>query len=252
VLGAKLGAFESALTKLTSKEELPEYLRSKTKTKGRIGRYFSTHPELEERLSFLKEKISHDLPWNYYVSSIQKMRNFVSQLFQWKILVPASAMMLAGVLSIAWQIENGRQMSEWIAQASKEDLFKSNKLPEIINKKYPLRPVSLMYYVVYRGESDVIEHFLTKGADKVETLAYLAKTKNLELLSKFFEKYQDSLSEEEYYRILKMAALTDFNEGYRYLVNVKNFESLAPTHKDHVTRIRENQSKRRAPASTNQ
>ena len=72
VLGANHEAFKTALQKLSTPDELPDYfvrISRKSSKKGIlvgwISKTFSTHPDLSDRLFFLEYKIAAGLPFNY-------------------------------------------------------------------------------------------------------------------------------------------------------------------------------------------
>jgi hypothetical protein len=96
---------------------------------------------------------------------------------------------------------------------------------------------SLMYFIVKKKDPDLIDHFLKNGADKGKTLMYLSMTRDYQLFEKYFDRYQDNLTDDEYVLILRKAAQVNFTEGYRMLVNAKQFENLNPVYKEDVSRL---------------
>lgn len=251
-LGADVRAWQSALEKLTTPEELPDYLKARTKAGkknwlvGWFSRYFATHPELKLRIEFLHRKMEEGLPYNYYVSSAQRVRRGLGHLFHWKIAVPATTVF---VILLTWtvvHVKQGLEMVAWIQRAVPDDIKASREVAEKINSSPTIIGQSLMYYIVMKEDAELIDYFIEKGADQGRTLVYISQLKDFALLQKYYSKFESKLSEDEYFLILRKTAQVDFTEGYRYLVNAKRFEDLNPVYKEDVSRIY--QMKRR-PAS---
>ena len=79
---------KSALYKLGQTDEMPEYLKARMKQqqkKSWFAKIFSTHPEMLDRITSLERKIEKKLPFNYYISTFQKIRSSLSFFLQWKI-----------------------------------------------------------------------------------------------------------------------------------------------------------------------
>jgi len=250
-LGANFEHLKSALEKLSAPVDLPEYLKPK-KSKLNLNfftKYFSTHPDLDHRISFLSYKIERGLPFNYYVTSSQKIRRKLGQVLQWRVLLPTTGVLLAGVLVLGWHINSGIEQSEWITKASREQILQNATIVENINTYYPLSKTPL-FHVVKKADPVLIDYFLSKGADRGLTLQYLVRQKDYELLQRYYSQFSNELSEDQYYDALKIAALVNFNEGYRYLINSKAFETVTPEHKVELTRIHQRNERRRAPASS--
>lgn len=251
-LGASFPALVSSLEKLSTPEEIPEYLKFKTnqnRQKGWFGKMFSTHPELKERIDFLKLKIEMKLPFNHYVSRAQKIRTSLGHLFQWRVALPLTFMF---AFVMVWTVTSYREGQQTIAYLQKADTQSILSNPDLI-KKINARPLlighSLMFHIVKKGEPILIDHFLKNGANKGKTLVYLSQTQNFDLLQKYYSLYQDQLTEDEYFLILRKTAQLNFTDGYRYLVNAKRFDSLNPDYKEDVSRLLHNTSKERRPAS---
>jgi Zn-dependent protease with chaperone function len=251
-LGADPKSWQSALEKLTTPDELPEYLKTRISNgkKGRVrswlSKYFSTHPDLKTRIDSLNTKIEQGLAFDDYVSSAQKIRRYLSHMFQWKVALPVVSVF---VILTTWAIVNlkqGQEMVAWIGQASSEQIKSNKKLLSKINSSPTLVGQSLMYYVVRRGEPDLIDYFIEHGASKGKTLIYISQLEDFALLEKYYSKFQNDLSEDEYFLVLRKTAQLNFTKGYRYLVNAKRFEDLNPFYKEDVSRI---QQMNRRPAS---
>ena len=253
-LGASFQGLKSALEKLTTPEELPEYLQKMAKKKTEkgyfakwISRNFSTHPELSQRISFLEHKIANGLPFNYYISTPQKIRMWLGHLLQWKVSIPLAFSFIFSMVWMAWTIKNGNEDIDFIARSSKVEIFKNKKLADRINSRPQLIGSSLMYYVVKKNDPELIDYFLRKGADKGKTLVYVSQLKDYDLLNRYYVKFQDQLTEDEYFLVLRKTAQNNFTEGYRLLVNAKQFEALNPEYKNDVARL--HQTTNRKPAS---
>lgn len=254
-LGASFSGLRSALEKLTTPDELPEYLQKLAKKKTEKGmvakwlaRNFSTHPELSQRISFLEYKIAAGLPFNYYISTPQKIRMWLGHLLNWKISVPLAASFVFSIAWMGWNLKTGAQDIRFIANSSREAIIKNREIAKRINSRPQLIGQSLMYFVVRKNDEALIDYFLSKGADKGKTLVYISQLKDFNLLSKYYSRYQNDLSEDDYFLVLRKTAQTNFTEGYRLLVNAKRFEDLNPSYKEDVSRL--HQTTTRKPAST--
>jgi hypothetical protein len=106
-----------------------------------------------------------------------------------------------------------------------------------------------MYYIVKKGDPRLIEHYLSLGAEKGRTLNYLAQEKNYKLFEKYYSRFQQELSDEEYFLVLRKTAQVHFTEGYRLLVNAKRFETLHPEYKQDIASLHTEKSQTRGPAS---
>lgn len=251
IMGADFEAMKSALQKLTAQDDLPDYLKAKTTVKkGRVlswyQRNFSTHPDYDTRVSALARKMREGLPFNYYVSSVQKLRGYVSRLIQWRVLVPMTAATIALIVWTGLSAREGIQTIAWINKASPAEIMARESLVSDINKRPMLIGQSLMYHIVMKGDPELIDYFLSKGADKGKTLVYLTQLKNFDLLQKYYDKFQNDLTQDEYYLILRKTAQVDFTEGYRYLVNAERFTELNAEYKESVTKLKQ---RHRLPAS---
>jgi Zn-dependent protease with chaperone function len=251
-LGVAFEVWRSALEKLTTPDELPDYLKARVKKPEKglyanwFSRYFSTHPSLELRTSFLERKLRDHLPFNYYVSSTQRLQRWFGAMFQWRIAVPITS---AFVIMLTWSavsFKRGQRMVAWIEKATPAEIKANRELVDHINDCPTLVGRSLMYNVVKRKDPDLIDHFLDHGADKGKTLVYVSELKDFTLMKKYFEKFEGKLTEDQYFLVLRKTAQVNFSEGYRYLVNAKRFDELNPSYKEDVTRLHE---MRRMPAS---
>ncbi len=253
-LGASFEAMKSALEKLSVTEELPEYLVARTRKKSDksrfatwLYRHFSTHPELATRIKFLEYKIAKSLPFNHYVSTPQKIRIWLGHIMNWKISVPLSTCFVLSVAWMSWNFKKGQEAIAFINDSSTEAIIKNKSLISRINSRPQLVGQSLIYFVVKKKDEKLIDHFLSNGADKGKTLMYISQLQDYEMLQKYYVRYQNKLSEDEYFLVLRKTAQLNFTEGYRLLVNAKNFEALSPDYKEDVSRLHQTNRK---PAST--
>ncbi|HXH73793.1 MAG TPA: M48 family metallopeptidase [Bacteriovoracaceae bacterium] len=251
-LKASLPAWQSALEKLTTPDELPDYLKARTNRgeKGWFGswfsKYFSTHPSLNARIESLNKKVDRNLPFNYYVSSAQKVRRRLAYVLQWKVAVPLTTAFIIMLTWTAVNFKRGHEMVAWIDGATTEQIKSNTDLISRINTSPTFVGHSMMFYVVKKADPALIDHFIEHGADKGKTLVYISQLKDFNLLEKYYARYQHKLSEDEYFLILRKTAQVDFTDGYRYLVNAKRFEDLNPVYKEDVSRIFQ---MKRSPAS---
>jgi hypothetical protein len=129
-----------------------------------------------------------------------------------------------------------------------EEIMQNETISQNINSRPHLIGQSLMYFVVMKKDDNLIDHFISKGADKGKTLLYISQTKNYELFEKYYSRFQNQLTDDEYFVVLRRTAQVNFSDGYRLLVNARRFDDLNPTYKENVSRILENNQTRR-PAS---
>ena len=253
-LGASFQALKSALEKLTNTEELPEYLKALTKKnkekKGLskwVSKLFSTHPDLPTRASFLQHKIANGLPFNYYVSTFQKFKRLLGILVNWRVSVPLTTMFVLSVIWTTWNFHNGQKQIAFVSTAAPEEIMANPEIQKGINGQPLLFGRNLMFYVVQRKDEKLIDYYLQRGADKGKTLMYISQLKDYALLQKYYAQYSSELTEDEYFLVLRKTAQLNFTEGYRLLVNSKNFEDLNLEYKEDLSRI--HKSRERAPAS---
>jgi Zn-dependent protease with chaperone function len=256
VLGAGLESFKTALEKLSTPDELPDYLKQisqKSAKKSRLHRWFSkhfsTHPDLSDRIFSLEYKIATGLPFNYYASTPKRIKNWPRLLMEWKILVPLSASFLCVLVLSGYFIKKGNEDVLYLTQASSEEIMKNNTMISKVNKKPYLVGSTLMYFVAKRRDQKLIDYFIAHGADKGKTLVYLSQLKDYVLFNKYYTQFQSELSEDEYYLILRKSAQVNFTDGYRLLVNSKQFEDLNPAYKEDLSNISYRTEKKRFPAS---
>jgi Zn-dependent protease with chaperone function len=252
-LGASFEGLKSALDKLTSKDELPEYLQRQTKKteKGRIAKIFSTHPDNATRIHFLDYKIANGLPFNFYISTPQKIKHFVGRLLQWKVSVPLSLSFATVLVWAGLTVKTGREDIKFITESKAEDIIKNESLLSRINTRPQLVGQSLIYFVVKKNDEKLIDHFVKHGADKGKTLMYVSQLKDFEVFKRYYELYQNDLSEDDYFLVLRKTAQMNFTDGYRFLVNAKRFEDLNPSYKEDVSQLLQKKDRQRMPASVN-
>jgi hypothetical protein len=252
-LGVRFEFWRSALLKLSSEEDIPAYLKKKNPQKtsrllNQIRSYFSTHPSFEERVKFLHKKMNKDLPYNYYVSSFQKIRNSLSFLFQWKVLMSSLVLFFVTFIWLIFTLQRGSKLISWIQQANSEEII----LREDLNLKYNSSPTligpSLAYYIVKKGDSKLLDHLITNNVPPGKIMLYLAEFKDEQKFQKYFHRFSSDLEHEEYFLILRKTAQVNFLSGYRTLINSRQFESLDSSMRRDVSRLIE---RSRAPASKN-
>lgn len=255
-LGASFDALKTALDKLMTPDELPDYLklRSRPQTKkGALarffGRYFTTHPDHASRISSLQHKIHFNLPYDHYLSSAQKISSHLSTLLKWKVLVPGMAMLLVTVVWMGVNFKQGQKTITYLQEATSEEVRQNKTLLVSINQRPTLLGPSLMYYIVKKGDQSLIDHFIDHGAEKGRTLIYLAQQKDLPLFNHYYQKFQQGLSDEEYFLILRKSAQVNFTDGYRLLVNAKRFEGLDSSYKQDLATVHKTSLPQRVPAS---
>lgn len=251
-LGASFTALKSALEKLTKNDEIPEYLKSKTKAVKKqnwFTRIFSTHPELSERMGSLERKIREDLPFNYYVSTPKRIRSSLGWVLQWKVSGPLAGAFAMLCVWVTMTIQEGKKLVTFINNSSSEIVMKSSAVAEKINGKPFLVGKSLMYHIVQKQDPALIDFFIRKGADPGRTLIYLSETKNFKLFEEYYARLGNKLSHDEYYLVLLRSADVNFTEGYRYLVNSSQFEQLKPGFKAELVREHRPETTDRRPAS---
>lgn len=253
-MGASFEAFKSALEKLTQPDEMPEYLKSRTKKPVKnpftswFTKIFTTHPELSERISSLERKIAFGLPFNHYVSTPQRIRKSVGVLFQWKVSVPLASIFTVSAIWATFQVREGSRLVTFVKEQSPQAILNNELLVKRINSKPFLVGKSLMHYVVQKQNPELIDHFLAKGADPGRTLIYLSETRNFDLFKVYYSDLVSGISEDEYYLILLRSADVNFTDGYRYLVNSPRFDHLSPDFKKELARNHKPNAQRQ-PAS---
>lgn len=243
-LGANFTALKSALEKLSNKEELPDYIKERTKRKndkGFINKWitgkFTTHPDLSVRLDFLRYKMDKGLPFNHYISAPQKIRSWLGVLFQWRVFVP---LVFCFIVSGFWayrEFKSGSDSISFINHATPTEIMNNEKLVQQINSRPQLLGQSLMYYIVRRKDERLIDYFISRGANKGKTLIYITQTKDSALLKKYYTQFKSELSQDDYFLALRKTAQLNFTEGYRFLVNADRFENLHPSYKEDVSRV---------------
>lgn len=255
-LGASFEAMKTALVKLSTPEEMPDYLKAKkgqNKNQGMVAKFFkktfSTHPSLEERMGSLEHKILYQLPYSHYVSTAKRIRGHLSLMLNWRVLTPATAVF---VLFLSYGVMNYRQGQReirFITEASTSEIMKRSDLALKINQRPSIIGPSLMYYIVKKKDKSLIDHFVNLGANKGRTLVYVSGLKEIDLLTHYFEAFKKDLSQSEYFLVLRKTAQVDFIEGYRLMVNAEQFENLEGTYKDDIAKLHSKDGSNRRPAS---
>jgi Zn-dependent protease with chaperone function len=253
-MGASFPALKSALEKLSRTDEMPEYLKSKTrsqKKKNRFTRLFSTHPDLVDRINSLKNKIDQGLAFNYYLSTPKKIRSSLGFFFQWKVTAPIAVSFIVFAIWCTFTIKEGARFVQFIHDQSPNEILSNHLLTRKINSKPYLIGKSLMYYIVQKQNPELIDHYLKHGADPGRTLIYLSETKNFDLFRAYYQSLSLKINHDEYYLVLLRSADVNFTEGYRYLVNSSQFDTLNSDYKADLARMHKPTSATdRRPAST--
>ncbi len=255
-IGASLSGLKSALDKLSHPEEIPDYLKAKTKKVKRqnvifswLVKYFKTHPSLEERFDSLERKIAFGLPYNHYVSAPQKIRSSFSVLLNWRVSAPLSGSFIMIMAWIGYQVNQGGELVYFIQENDPQSIIKDKRIAEKINTKPFMVGRSLMYYIVKKQNPLLIDYYLSQGADPGRTLIYLSESKNFDLFKAYYNENVSKISSDDYYLVLLKSADLNFTEGYRYLVNSQKFETLNPSYKAELGRIHQPSTGDRKPAS---
>lgn len=256
-LGASMSALKSALEKLSASDELPEYIKSKTRHQtgkktlfSRFSGFFSTHPDLNARFNSLEYKVAHGLPFNYHVSPLKKLKTWVGHMLSWKVSVPLSAFFVFSLAWLSWTFQSGQKAIALINNATDEEIKESRLVRSYINKRPLLVGQTLMYFIVRKKNEDLIDYYLNRGASKGKTLMYISQLKDYPLFEKYYKKFNGELSQDEYFLILRKTAEVNFTQGYRLLVNAEQFEKLHPDYKQDVARLHSKGARKtRTPAS---
>lgn len=251
-LGVKFEHWKSALLKLSNNEDVPDYLRLKNTSKDKqsipkkIGSYFSTHPKIDERISFLEKKLDQNLAFNFYVSSAQKLSQLFGRIFNFKRVLAFS---LGLILILGWvtlTVKNGLELINRVSNLTSDQILKSSEIKDSLLESPTLFGPKLSYYIVKKNDPALIEYLINNSVRPGKILFYLSEFKNDELFAMYFNKYSNQLNEEEYFLILRKSAQMNFVSGYRLLVNSHQFDKLDKDYKSNVSRILE---MKRIPAS---
>lgn len=257
-LGASLSGLKSALEKLAMNDDVPEYIKSKTKPKNEKGfiskfflKFFATHPEISERIRSVEYKVSSGLPFNYYVSTPKKIRIFLSRLLNPRVFIPIGLSLTVCILWMGLQFKNGFERIAFIKKSSSNEIIQNKALNQNINSHPFIIGESLMYFVVQKRDENLINHFVQNGADKGKTLMYISGLRDYEMFERYYSRLESNLTEDEYFLLLIKVTGNNFTKAHRLLVNSKRFESMDPSYKEDISRIfRENKdSAQRLPAS---
>lgn len=255
-LGANPAALKSALNKLNSNEDLPEILlkraRSIESKKSILNNWFrknfSTHPEIETRMTVLENKVQKGLPFNYHISTSSRVRKVTRLLINKRVLVPVLSISITVLGGAIFKIRKGHELIVFIEKSDIESIITNKEVVSKINSKPYLVGHSLMYFIVQKRDPVLIDFFISKGADKSKTLFYLSHTKDYELFKRYFNEWSMELSQDNFFLILRKTAENNFVEGYRLLVNAKQFENLSENYKKDVSRVYQKNTNR-SPAS---
>ena len=190
------------------------------------------------------------LPFNYYLSTLQKIRSSLGFFLQWKISLPIVLCFSCFITWTTLTIKEGRLLVNFIKEHDPQTILQNELISKNINSKPFVIGKSLMYYVVQRQNPELIDHFLQKGADPGRTLIYLSETRNFDLFRAYYPNLAQNISQDEYYLVLLRSADTNFTEGYRYLVNSPRFDTLNPDYKADLARDHKPSRKTRLPASS--
>jgi Zn-dependent protease with chaperone function len=255
-LGASFTALRTALEKLTQTDEMPEYLRNRTRQPEKrnpvlnwFRRMFSTHPEIPERMASLERKIAEGLPFNYYVSRAQKIRSSLAFFMEWKVSVPLASIFLTFATWSVYSVREGSRLVSFIKESQVDEIISRKEIVSKINSKPFLVGKSLMYHIVQKQNPELIDYYLEHGADPGRTMIYLSETRNFDLFRVYYSALATDLTQDDYYLVLLRSADVNFTEGYRYLVNTPKFDSLNPDYKAEFARNLRNSEVSRKPAS---
>lgn len=254
-LGANSNALKSALKKLSSNEDLPEILLDMTKSfqsKKSIGSWFtkifSSHPEVETRIAVLENKVEKGLPFNYYISAYKRIKNLMSTFLHLKFMIPAFLFIIIFLGVGILKIKRGNQLVVFIESSDRNKIMINKEIISKINTRPLLVGNTLMFFIVQKRDPVLIDYFVSQGADKSKTLLYLGHLKDYELFKRYFIQWELELSHDDFFLILRKTAQNNFIEGYRLLVNAKQFENMSKDYKEDVSRLNQ-KNQMRSPAS---
>lgn len=241
ILGVDFKIYRSALEKLLTRQEIPEYFNKRSDlADGAFTRWlkqkFSTHPDLEKRISFLDYKISNGLPFNYFPVENKSPWSFFNKLFKPKMIYSSVAVFLLLIFVGFYRIKTGLDLITFVESSDIQEIMRSTVVRNNINKRPLLTGNTLMFYIVKRKEHELIDFYSKNGAHKGKALIYISQTKDYELFKKYFYQFQSELTQEDFFLVLRKTALINFTEGIRLLVNSDQFESLSIDYKKDVSR----------------
>jgi Zn-dependent protease with chaperone function len=253
-LGADYSSLQTALIKLSSVNQNSTAFKSRSMSGGFFNRifslprkYFTTHPAVEERMDSLFHKMSNGLPFDYRITQSQRLRSRFGLLFNLKFLIPSFIAFLVFSFWSITTIRQGEEMITFIRESSVEQIIGREDITSKINQRPMLFGRTLLYYIVDKQDSKLIDYYLIHGASPGRTMLYLTHTKNLGLFERYYSRLSEKLTEKEFYLILLHTANGNFVQGHRLLVNSERFEELNPSYKEDLIRPRT----KRAPASNN-
>ncbi|MGE3609064.1 MAG: M48 family metallopeptidase [Bacteriovoracaceae bacterium] len=245
-LGVSFEALKSALEKL-SNTDIPDYLKGKklNQKQSYSSKWFGTHPQVSDRLKLLEEKMVRNLSFDYRPSVVKKIYNM---LFSWKILIPNGVLALAFAFYLANDYQLNQKLLIEVQTSSAEDLLKNKELEARINSYPSILGPNFMAYIIVKNDAHLIDHYLSMGADKWTTLYYLEKYKKTELFKKYFPKFENELTRNEYFNLLKMSAQIESVETYQFLLSSVRAKELDNHQKSAIAKSF-NDGQKRAPAA---
>lgn len=259
VLGVDLEVYASALSKLSSRDDLPDYLKTKSLYKEakipRSGwrRYlanaFSTHPILEDRIQSIKDKIQNNNSFDFYNSNFFRFKNYVSSLMTIKVIVPASVAMGVFLFVAINSTLNRRDIIRFVDNASPEEIIAKKELISLINTRFLGGP-ELMYSIVLRKDEKLIEYFLKNGANPANTILYIAMVGDTKLLNKFYPEIEPRLTGNDIYRIYHKCIKEGYQDGILLIENSKAIALMSKSQYDRISELkRHRMDVNRLPAS---
>lgn len=229
-LGANVEALKTALEKLTINQDLPEYLKAK-KEKYRPTSFtkwylklFGTHPEVNERIQFIREKIDQNLSFDYQPSLLRKMKSIV---ISWRFYVPAVTGLFIFIFTLYHEYQSNQQLLVYVQTASREELLKNEELAKKINDYPSIFGPNFMSYVIVKNDPVLIDHFLKQGANKWMTLYYISQYKKSDLFRKSFSNLEKEITKEEYFYLLKYTAKNETMDIYHFLLTSSRASELS-------------------------
>ena len=147
-----------------------------------------------------------------------------------------------------FNIKKGNELVVFIEKSESNQIIKNKEIVSKINSRPHLVGHTLMFFVVQKRDPVLIDYFISQGADKSKTLLYLSQIKDYELFKKYFGQWNLELSQDDFFLILRKTAQNNFLEGYRLLVNAKQFEKMSKDYKEDVSRVYQ-KNLTRSPAS---
>lgn len=188
--GCRIEVLESAIKKIMTSDN--PYQKQKKATI--LSKFFSTHPSLEDRVEMLQKKVNEGLPFDHRISFFRRMSTFSLALLQPKFFAPLALMLCLGIY---FGINNVQKFSEQrfvFANLTDEELINNQYLNNNVNDR-PLIGHSNLYYVMSRKNPQIIDHFLSRGADPEKVMYYLNIINDPRLTARYVHKLSDRVSE---------------------------------------------------------